>query len=138
MVSTAAVAVNGHRILMDTVANLVWFRICKEAFFEDAGDTANNKWTRRESKQSWRNVYAHVNRRDDLTGPILVADVEAMQLGVTSGKELREQAWADQASAASGPKDKVALRTAYKAMHNSKPKGQLLFVTMAFRKSHSL
>ncbi|KAF9040600.1 hypothetical protein BJ165DRAFT_1313459, partial [Panaeolus papilionaceus] len=101
--------------------NYVWFqRYRKENFHDDS--LPPGKWTKRESKQNWRQVYLKTAKERDHSPTATSfsrSGYASPQSGYITPRELKEEQWKIEAQAASKP-SKVEMREMYKELGGRK------------------
>ncbi|EPQ61174.1 hypothetical protein GLOTRDRAFT_69463 [Gloeophyllum trabeum ATCC 11539] len=106
--------------------NYIWFQHYRKENFHDES-LPPGKWTKRESKQNWRHIYAQTipNRDPPPLGPLNPSSKRGSGYSTPSGymtpKEFREEKWQAEAEAAERP-SKVEMRELYKEMGGRKAK----------------
>ncbi|KAI8983254.1 hypothetical protein BD414DRAFT_490387 [Trametes punicea] len=101
--------------------NYVWFQhYRKENFLDDS--LPPGKWTKRESKQNWRQIYLQsIPHRPPPAVP--PSGYSTPRSGDQTPRELREEKWRQEAEAATKP-SKVEMREMYKELGGRKARGK--------------
>ncbi|TFK47920.1 hypothetical protein OE88DRAFT_1720370 [Heliocybe sulcata] len=106
--------------------NYIWFQHYRKENFHDES-LPPGKWTKRESKQNWRETYAKTipNREPPPLGPLNPSSRRGSGYSTPSGymtpKEMREEKWAAESEALERP-NKVDMRELYKDLGGRKSK----------------
>ncbi|KAG8958776.1 hypothetical protein FRC03_008830 [Tulasnella sp. 419] len=117
--------------------NYVWFQHWRKENFQDAS-LPPGKWTRKESKQDWRNIYIQNGKKQDrenTVGPgrspyyALRADVDSPihSSGYQTPREIREEKWKAESEVVKPGKNEM--RELYKELGGRKPKTKGKFQT---------
>ncbi|VDB91023.1 unnamed protein product [Peniophora sp. CBMAI 1063] len=110
--------------------NYVWFQYYRKETFHDES-LPPGKWTKRESKENWRQLYAKdVGKKEPDPWPVRPPRSSGYNSGHASGyvtpRELKEQKWAEENTAVE-KLSKVEMRGVYKELggRKSKSKGKV-------------
>jgi len=125
LASTSAVSVKWNK---SQTLNYLWFQHHRKAEFGD-DHLPTGKWTRRESKENWRQVHlqsrraaseldAGASRYGYSTPP--VGGASRSVAGYTTPQQVREERWAEENNAAPATAGKVEMREMYKELGGRK------------------
>ncbi|EJD55103.1 hypothetical protein AURDEDRAFT_109569 [Auricularia subglabra TFB-10046 SS5] len=104
--------------------NYVWFQMYRRDTFHD-DSMPQGKWTRRESKQNWRQTLMKaLNKRADSPPPAYSSRRGSPPgSGYQTPKEVREERWKTENDATASP-SKLEMREIYKSMDGRKARGK--------------
>ncbi|KDQ17618.1 hypothetical protein BOTBODRAFT_29794 [Botryobasidium botryosum FD-172 SS1] len=103
--------------------NYVWFQQYRKENFQDTS-LPPGKWTRRESKQDWRQIYMTSSRPSP---PSSARFISLPASGIQTPRELREEQWRNEAAETASPKKgaaKVEMREMYKELGGRMARGK--------------
>lgn len=106
----------------------MWFQYYRKENFHDES-LPPGKWTKRESKENWRQLYAKdVAGKEPELGPVRPPrssgySSPGLGSGYTTPREVREQKWAEENNAVEKP-SKVEMRGVYKELGGRKAKSK--------------